>query len=182
MVQDDTVRLLTDDVRLRRDDRQVSVDPRFNERVTILYYYPNMQPDIIDAMVEKGYRGIVIAGTGLGHVNKLVYPALERAQAAGVHLFMTLQTLWGFVQMQVYETGREILQLGVLPLANMLPEVAYVKLGWALGRHPDDPAAVRRVMANSIAGEMTEREPHDGYLVFQGGVPEIQQLLGRTWS
>jgi hypothetical protein len=37
-------------------------------------------------------------------------------------------------------------------------------------------------MANSIAGEMTEREPHDGYLVFQGGVPEIQQLLGRTWS
>jgi glutamyl-tRNA(Gln) amidotransferase subunit D len=47
--------------------------------VTILYYYPNMQPDIVDAIVEKGYRGIVIAGTGLGHVNKPLYPALDRA-------------------------------------------------------------------------------------------------------
>jgi hypothetical protein len=74
-------------------------------------------------------------------------------------------------------TGREILGLGVVPLANMLPEVAYVKLGWALGLHPDDPEAVRHVMTTPIAGEMTPREPHDGYLVFQGGVPEIQEFL-----
>jgi glutamyl-tRNA(Gln) amidotransferase subunit D len=64
----------------------------------------------------------------------------------GCTIYMTLQTLWGFVQMHVYETGREILELGVVPLANMLPEVAFIKLGWALGLHPDDPAAVRRLM------------------------------------
>jgi glutamyl-tRNA(Gln) amidotransferase subunit D len=110
-----------------------------------------MKPDIVDALVDRGYRGIVIAGTGLGHVNRLIYPALERAHAAGVQLYMTLQTLWGFVQMHVYETGREILELGVVPLANMLPEVAYIKLGWALGVHPDDPA-VRRLMVTTIAG------------------------------
>ena len=46
------------------------------------------------------------------------------------------------MQMNVYETGREILELGVVPLANMLPEVAYVTLAWALGLHPDDPDAV----------------------------------------
>jgi len=132
--------------------------------------------------VERGYRGIVIAGTGLGHVNRKVYPALERARDAGVLVFMTLQTLWGFVQMQVYETGREILGLGVVPLANMLPEVAYVKLGWALGLHPDDPAAVKRLMSEPIADEMTEREPHDGYLVFQGGVPEMQQFFAKIWK
>jgi glutamyl-tRNA(Gln) amidotransferase subunit D len=60
----------------------VTIVPTFEEKVTILYYYPNMQPDIIDAMVEKGYRGIVIAGTGLGHVNKPLYPALKRAREA----------------------------------------------------------------------------------------------------
>ena len=66
-------------------DRDVDrTHPCFDERVTILYYYPNMQADLIDAVVEKGYRGIVIAGTGLGHVNRTVYPALERAHAAGV--------------------------------------------------------------------------------------------------
>ena len=141
-----------------------------------------MQPDLIDALIQCGYKGIVIAGTGLGHVNRKVYPALERARNAGVSVFMTLQTLWGFVQMHVYETGREILEFGVVPLANMLPEVAYVKLGWALAMHPDDPGAVKDLMTTTLAGEMTEREPHDGYLVFQGGVPEIDELLGRIWS
>ena len=95
---------------------------------------------------------------------------------------MTLQTLWGYVQMHVYETGREILGLGVVPLANMLPQVAYVKLAWALGVHPDDPDAVADLMTTVVAGETTDREPHDGYLVFQGGVPEIRDFLSSIWS
>jgi glutamyl-tRNA(Gln) amidotransferase subunit D len=157
------------------------VEARYDERVTLLYYYPGMLPDLLDGIVEKGYRGVVIAGTGLGHVNRKIYPALERARDAGVQMYMTLQTLWGFVQMQVYETGREILQLGVVPLANMMPEVAFIKLGWALGVHPDDPDAVRSLMTTPLAGDMTEREPHDGYLIFQGGVPEIKEFLGSVW-
>lgn len=181
-IEDDEVLPIVADWRHRRDDRDVRICPGFNERVTILYYYPNMQPDLIDAVVDKGYRGIVIAGTGLGHVNRLVYPALERANAAGVHLYMTLQTLWGFVQMNVYETGREILGLGVVPLANMLPEVAYVKLGWALAQHGDDRDAVRALMTTNVAGEMTTREPHDGYLVLQGGLPETEEFLRNVWS
>jgi glutamyl-tRNA(Gln) amidotransferase subunit D len=63
----------------------------------------------------------------------------------------------------------------------MLPEVAYIKLGWALGVHPDDPAAVRALMTETVAGEMTEREPHDGYLILQGGIPEVQAFLKRVW-
>jgi glutamyl-tRNA(Gln) amidotransferase subunit D len=181
MVEDGQLTPLKDDWRRRRADRAVTIRAAYDERVTLLYYYPGMQPDVLDALVEKGYRGIVIAGTGLGHVNRKIYPALERAHASGVHLFMTLQTLWGFVQMQVYETGREILQLGVVPLANMMPEVAFVKLGWALGLHPDDPAAVRDLMTTPTAGDMTEREPHDGYLILQGGVPEVKEYLGKVW-
>ncbi|MHC4513109.1 MAG: Glu-tRNA(Gln) amidotransferase subunit GatD [Planctomycetota bacterium] len=181
IVADGKVMPLHRDFAPRRDDREVAIRACFDPRATLLYYYPNMQPDVIDAVVEKGYRGIVIAGTGLGHVNRKVYPALERARDAGVHVFMTLQTLWGFVQMYVYETGREILELGVIPLANMLPEVAYVKLGWALAMHPDDREAVVRLMRMPVAGEMTDREPPDGYLVMQGGVPEVQEFLGRIW-
>ena len=181
MITEDEVRPLKPDYRRRRDDREVKVQAAFDDRVTVVYYYPNMQADLIDAIVDKGYRGIVIAGTGLGHVNRTVYPALVRAREQGVLLFMTLQTLWGFVQMRVYETGREILDLGVVPLANMLPEVAYVKLAWALGLYPDDPERVARLMQTPVAGEVTEREPHDGYLVFQGGVPEIQEFMRGIW-
>jgi glutamyl-tRNA(Gln) amidotransferase subunit D len=180
MVDSRQVTPLTKDWRPRRNDRQVTVQATFDDRVSILYYYPGMKPDVLDGLVEKGYRGVVIAGTGLGHVNRLIYPALERAQQAGVQMYMTLQTLWGFVQMNVYETGREILELGVVPLANMLPEVAYIKLGWALGMHGDDPAAVRALMVEPVAGEMTQREPHDGYLIFQGGIPEVDAFLKRV--
>jgi glutamyl-tRNA(Gln) amidotransferase subunit D len=172
---------LKEDWAPRRDDRDVDLRPAFEERVTLAYYYPGMDADVIDALVDRGYKGIVIAGTGLGHVNRKTYPALENAKKAGVQVYMTLQTLWGFVQMHVYETGREILELGVIPLANMLPEVAYIKLGWALGVHPDDPQAARKLMTTEIAGETTEREPHDGYLVLQGGVPEVQQFLEQVW-
>ena len=66
------------DYRKRRDDREVVIDTAFDDRVTILYYYPGMKPDIIDALVQCGYKGIIIAGTGLGHVNRPLFPAIER--------------------------------------------------------------------------------------------------------
>lgn len=160
----------------RRADREVKINTAFEEKVTILYYYPNMLPDVVDAIVEKGYRGIVIAGTGLGHVNKPLYPAIQRATDRGVHVYMTVQTLWGYVQMYVYETGREMMKLGVVPAANMLPEVAYMKLCWTLGQ-TDDRDEVARIMLTPINCEITDREPYNGYLIYQGAVPEIQKFL-----
>ena len=160
----------------RNKNNKAIINTSFEEKVSIVYYYPNMQPDIIDSLVDNGYKGIVIAGTGLGHVNKPLYPALKRAADKGVAVYMTVQTLWGYVQMYVYETGREIMGLGVVPASNMLPEVAYVKLGWALGQ-TDDLDKVKDIMLNPIAGEITEREPYNGYLVYQGGIPEVEEFL-----
>jgi len=170
---------LHDDYPRRREDRDVEVKAVYEDRVMILYYYPGMRPDLVDAIVGAGYRGIVIAGTGLGHVNKPLYPALERAAKKNVHMYMTVQTLWGYTQMYVYETGREIMGLGVLPVANMLPEVAYMKLCWALGQS-DDHDEVRRIMQTPISDETTDREPYNGYLIYQGGVPEVQEFLRNT--
>ena len=180
MVSNSGISVLRNDYHRRTNDAErMTLTPVFDDRVSIVYYYPGMKPDIIDGLIERGYRGIIIAGTGLGHVNKPLYPALERARDAGVAVYMTVQTLWGFTQMYVYETGREIMELGVVPAANMLPEVAYVKLGWALGQ-TDDPKQVRDVMLTPIAGEITEREPPDGYLVYQGGLPEIVDFTRRV--
>ena len=58
--------------------------PYFEEKVAMIYYYTNMNPDMIDSMVDNGYKGIIIIGTGLGHVNKPLYPAIERATKKGV--------------------------------------------------------------------------------------------------
>ena len=160
----------------RRKDKEVKILPYFSDKVTMLYYYPGMKPDILDAMVEAGYKGIVFIGTGLGHVNKELYPAIERAQKKGVHMFMTLQTLWGYVHMFVYDTGRDMMAKGIIPAGNMLPEVAYIKLGWVLGQ-TDDPEEVKRLMLTPVNDEITEREPYNGYLVYQGGVPEVENFI-----
>ncbi len=176
MVDREKFSYLRDDYNPRRHDRNVDVKAVFEDKIGILYYYPNMQPDMMDMMVERGYKGIIIAGTGLGHVNKPLYPALQRAKDAGVAVYMTVQTLWGYAQMYVYETGREMMDLGVVPLQNMLPEVAYIKLGWALGQS-DDLDTVRDIMLTPINGEITTREPYNGYLVFQGGIPEVDEFV-----
>ncbi len=176
MVAPDRITPLRDDHKPRRTDRRVTINPAYCDAVTFLYFHPGMKPDVLEALVDAGYRGIVVAGTGLGHVSKPLYPALRKARDAGVHVYMTVQTLWGFVGMYVYETGREMMELGVVPLANMLPEVALVKLSWALGQ-TDDRDEVRRIMLTTIADEITEREPYNGYLVYQGAVPEVQKFL-----
>lgn len=176
MVDREKITPLRSDYKKRRSDKNVKINTAFEEKVSIVYYYPNMQPDIVDSLIKNGYRGIIIAGTGLGHVNKPLYAALDRAQKEGVAVYMTVQTLWGYVQMYVYETGRELMQLGVIPAANMLPEVAYVKLCWALGQ-TEDLEKVKEIMLTPIAGEITEREPYNGYLIYQGGIPEVEEFL-----
>lgn len=176
MIDTEKITPLVDDYRRRRADREVTIEACFDEKVAIVYYYPNMQPDIINSLVDNGYRGIVIAGTGLGHVNKPLYPAIERAVKEGVSIYMTVQTLWGFVHMFVYDTGRDLMSQGVIPAENMLPEVAYIKLGWALGQ-TDNPEEVRKIMLIPICKDITEREPYNGYLIFQGGIPEIEEFL-----
>lgn len=178
MVSRSKITPLRQDYKRRRRDHNVTINTAFEEKVSIVYYYPNMSPDIIDSLIDNGYKGIVIAGTGLGHVNKPLYPALKRAREKNIAVYMTVQTLWGYVQMYVYDTGRDMMELGVVPSANMLPEVAYIKLGWALGQ-TNDLEKVREIMLTPIAGEITEREPSNGYLIYQGGIPEVEEFISR---
>ncbi|MEA1873194.1 MAG: Glu-tRNA(Gln) amidotransferase subunit GatD [Bacteroidota bacterium] len=163
----------------RRNDKNVVIKPFFEDKTTMVYYYPGMKAEVIDSMVDQGYKGIIIVGTGLGHVNKELYPAIERAQKKGVHMFMTLQTIWGYVQMFVYDTGRDMMAKGIIPLGNMLPEVAFIKLGWVLGQ-TNDPEEVKKLMLTPVNDEITEREPYNGYLVYQGGVPEVEAFIKKV--
>ena len=170
---------IKEDYNRRRNDREVKIMPFFEKKVAMLYYWPGMQPDALDSLIDNGYKGIIIIGTGLGHVNKDLYPAIKRAQEKGIPLFMTLQTLWGYVHMFVYDTGRDLMAMGLIPLGNMLPEVAWVKLGWVLGQ-TSDYDKVKEMMLDPINYEITEREPFNGYLVYQGGVPEVDEFVKNT--
>jgi glutamyl-tRNA(Gln) amidotransferase subunit D len=89
---------------------------------------------------------------------------------------MAVQTLYGYTQMFVYDTGRDLMARGVVPLDNMLPEVAYCKLGWTLGQ-VQEPDAVKKMMTTPIAHEITPREPYNGFVQGQGGLDVVEKFL-----
>src|SRR5256885_125538 len=68
------------------------------------------------------------------------------------------QSIWGRVDMNVYVTGRDLLNIGVTPLEDMISETALVKLMWVLGK-TRSPEKIRELMLQTVAGETTERSP-----------------------
>ncbi len=125
-----------------------------------------------------GYHGVVIIGTGLGHVSSEFYQVLERAKEEGVPIVMVVQPLYGFAHLRVYETGREMLARGVIEGVNLLPEAAYPKLAYILGHtgFPADLDLVKEEIQRNYAGEITSRESRFGFSVLQGieqGIEEV---------
>jgi len=170
------ITFLKDDVKRRGNIADTWIDTKIDPKVAILYFYPGMEPDVLDAVIDKGYHGIVFIGTGLGHVNTDMYPALDRAQEEEIPICIVVEPLYGFTNLRVYETGRDMLAKGVFEGANMLPCTAYAKMIWTLG-HTRDVKEVEKIMTTNIAGEITRRELNKGYLLMQGIEPGIDEVL-----
>ena len=131
------------------------VKTRFENRVILLKYYPGFEPTLIEHATNAGYRGIIIEGTGLGHVGKQCFPALKKAVDAGVMVCMTSQCIWGRVRMTVYDTGRDLLDIGVIPLSDMISETATVKAMWALANSKDVEDA-KKIMQENLVEEILD--------------------------
>lgn len=175
-IDDSGVAWFKNDVKPRRPVEDFHLDTKIDPRVGMLYSYPGMNPDILDSMVDKGYHGIVIIGTGLGHVGTDMFPPLERCQEEEIPVVLVVEPLFGYVHLRVYETGRDMLARGVIEGGNMLPSAAYTKLIWVLG-HTRDMKEVKKLMQTNIAGEITAREGPRGFLLLQGVEPGIDEIL-----
>lgn len=140
----------------RQRTRQLELKAHFDHHAYLLKFYPGFNPALIDAAVDAGARGIVLEGTGLGHVSKQCQEPVRKALKKDVPVFMTSQTIWGRVDMSVYNNGRDLLNLGVTPLEDMLPETALVKLSWVLGQTKASEK-IWTLMTTPIAGEITPR-------------------------
>jgi glutamyl-tRNA(Gln) amidotransferase subunit D len=136
----------------------VKVNTKFEERVMLLKYYPGFDPALIEHAINSGYRAIVLEGTGLGHVGKECFPALEKAIGAGLMVCMTSQCIWGRVRMTVYDTGRDLLDIGVISLSDMISETATVKAMWALA-NSEDVEAAKKIMQENLANEISDTIP-----------------------
>ena len=159
-LEEGRIAMLVSRYRERDSTRRLVLKPAFEEKVGLLKFHPGLNPELIDWYVDSGFRGIVLEGTGLGHVGSNCIPAIRRAVKEGVKVGMVSQCLRGRVNMNVYETGRDLLDAGVLPLGDMLPETALVKMMWALGQ-PADAAEAEQLLGENVVGELSARSLYE---------------------
>jgi glutamyl-tRNA(Gln) amidotransferase subunit D len=137
---------------------------QMNDNVALIYIHPNIKPEFISKL--DGYDGIVLMGTGLGHVPtdafgdktvKGIYKPIKELVDSGIPVAMSSQCMSGRVCLRVYTNGRLLREAGVIgDGADWTPEAAYVKMCWALGQTKDG-RKVRELMESDIAGEITSR-------------------------
>lgn len=125
----------------------------------LLQYYPGMDPALFEDIFMRS-KGVVISGSGLGHVNENMIPLIRKATENGTVVVMTSQCLNGRTNLNVYNTGRDMLSAGVVTVLDMLPETAYVKLMWALANTSSVEEA-KKMMQTPLAGEMSDRRTID---------------------
>lgn len=140
-----------------RSGRSVRLLGGFDTSGVLLWAYPGLTERMAAAFVA-GSRGVILAGTGMGHVSTTLVPWIRSEVRKGIVVAMTTQCLEGMVDPFVYSRGRELLDAGVLYLGDMLAETAYVKLCWAL-HQSSDPTIVKRLLAEDVAGEIGDSRP-----------------------
>ena len=140
---------------IKRGENDLELKTDIESKVALIKSFPGISNEIIDYHIDKGYKGLLIEGTGLGHVPDYMVKSFERAHDENIPVVMTSQCLYGTVNMNVYSTGRLLQDVGVISGMDMTPETAYVKLAWALGQS-DDLEKVKEIIQTNIAGELNE--------------------------
>ncbi|WP_455645808.1 Glu-tRNA(Gln) amidotransferase subunit GatD [Methanosphaera sp.] len=137
----------------KRNEETLALNNDISEKVALIKMYPGIAPELIDIYVDKGYEGIVIEGTGLGHCSDEVIESISRATSEKIPVVMTSQCIFGRTNMNVYSSGRRLLQNNVISVSDMLPETAYTKLSWVTGQ-TEDVNEIQKLMQTNLKGEM----------------------------
>ncbi len=147
----------------RKRVEEMMLENKFDDKVALVKFYPGMSPEILHFLIDKGYHGIVIEGTGFGHVRKELLDPIRRAVEMNIPVVIASQTIFGRINLNVYRRGVELLKTGVIPAEDMHPETAFVKLCWVLAR-TRDLKEVRELMLTPIAFEISPRSEPQTYI------------------
>lgn len=144
------------------------IKPKMEDKIGLLKIHINMFPEQFSFF--KGYKGLIIEGTGLGHtpghvpnpeaeIHKKIFPAIKEVIDSGCVVVMTTQCIFGRVSMHVYNKAVDLVNLGVIPGEDMLTETAFVKLAWLLGNYPKEEA--KELVGKNLRGEIAERTEYE---------------------
>jgi L-asparaginase len=110
-------------------------------RVDIVFADEDMEPDLIDASVNAGAKGIVIAGVGNGNMNKVSVDAAARAVKKGVVVVRSSRVTTGMVDRNVEVNDDE---LGFIASDELNPQKSRILLSLAL-LNKDQPVQIQEL-------------------------------------
>ena len=122
----------------------------FDSKISMVWAHPGLNVEDWENLTS-GKNGVVIAGTGLGHINSELLD-IVRKTTKDIPVAMSSQCLSGSTNLNVYRNGRKLLKCGVVETYDMLPETALVKMMW-LSKHR--PNKVRELMGENLVGEIS---------------------------
>jgi glutamyl-tRNA(Gln) amidotransferase subunit D len=158
--RDGKVEMINQNYRKRQNSEPKLLN-KFSDKVALIKFHPNMDTRVLDFFIDDGYKGIIIEATGLGQVNQILWPVIERARKEDMFVGIVSQCIWGRVNLNVYSHGRELLERGAIPLMDMHGETAFVKLKWCLGQ-TNEAEKVKELMLTNLVGELNPRTPYLG--------------------
>lgn len=129
--------------------------PEISRDIFLLKLTPGLKPAVFEVLAAMGYKGIVIEAFGLGGVNVLHkgLRGIRRAVEDGISVVVTTQCLYDSADLQVYQVGSKLLELGVIQARDMTSEAAMTKLMWAIGQGLS-PEEIKNLFAVNLAGEI----------------------------
>ncbi len=134
-----------------------TVAPELYSKVFLLKVIPGTQPDLIESLPALGYKSLVIEAFGAGGIHYLhrnLLRSLERLVESGILVVICSQCLYDCSDLTLYEVGRQLLDVGVVPALDMTTEAIVTKLMWIWGR-TDDYSTAKELFCRNLAGEMS---------------------------
>ena len=135
----------------------LKVATMMSEGVAIIKLFPGIGEYTLRAILSvEGLRGVVLEtyGTGNAPTAEWFINTLREVIAQGVAVVNITQCQGGAVAMQLYETGRQLQEAGVICGYDMTSEAAATKLMWLLGQELSNEE-IAAAMERSLRGELT---------------------------
>ncbi len=139
----------------KRGEKTLKLKTGMEPKCALVKFIPGADPAVLNFYIENGYKGLVLEGTGLGHVSTTWIPLIRKATDAKMPVVITSQCLSGRICDRVYDTGYDMIKAGAIEGEDTLPETSLVKLMWVLGQTSDFDKAVS-ILRKDISGEITE--------------------------